>query len=101
MATFHGAHRRLEEFNNVHESRQLPYYNVLGVSVDASRTDIVRAYRKLSLRFWVALKELKARLPSEGDAASDGDPLVTELKELGDHNRGNYIVSKRVSLGLS
>ena len=49
--TAQGAARRLHEFNHVHESRQLPYYNVLGVPVDASKSDIVRAYRKLSLRF--------------------------------------------------
>lgn len=51
MAASQGAWRRLREFNDVHEHRQLPYYDVLGVPIDASKADIVRAYRKLSLRF--------------------------------------------------
>ena len=50
MAASQGAWRRLREFNDVHEHRQLPYYDVLGVPIDASKADIVRAYRKLSLR---------------------------------------------------
>ena len=50
MAAPEGARRRLHEFNHVHESRQLPYYHVLGVPLDATQADVVRAYRKLSLR---------------------------------------------------
>jgi len=49
MAT--GAHRRLDAFNVAHSTRKLPYYDVLAVSEDATEAEIIRAFRKLSLRF--------------------------------------------------
>mmetsp|Transcript_28440 Transcript_28440/g.51392 ORF Transcript_28440/g.51392 Transcript_28440/m.51392 type:complete len:439 (+) Transcript_28440:55-1371(+) len=45
-----GARRRLEAFNAAHAHRKLPYYEVLGVSQDATESEIVRAYRKRSLK---------------------------------------------------
>ncbi|CAE8588488.1 unnamed protein product [Polarella glacialis] len=46
-----GAHRRLDAFNDNHSQRRLPYYEVLGVTDSASSKEIVRAFRKLSLKF--------------------------------------------------
>mmetsp|Transcript_9558 Transcript_9558/g.17747 ORF Transcript_9558/g.17747 Transcript_9558/m.17747 type:complete len:385 (-) Transcript_9558:131-1285(-) len=45
-----GAERQLWDFNLVHEQRKLPYYDTLGISTHASKAEIVRAYRRLSLR---------------------------------------------------
>jgi len=44
-----GAHRRLNVFNAVHAQRKLPYYEVLDVPENASQSEIIRAFRKLSL----------------------------------------------------
>jgi len=45
-----GAHRRLDAFNTAHAQKKLPYYEVLGVKEDATESEIVRVYRRLSLK---------------------------------------------------
>eukprot|EP00404_Azadinium_spinosum_P007461 CAMPEP_0180450170 /NCGR_PEP_ID=MMETSP1036_2-20121128/18101_1 /TAXON_ID=632150 /ORGANISM="Azadinium spinosum, Strain 3D9" /LENGTH=447 /DNA_ID=CAMNT_0022456603 /DNA_START=27 /DNA_END=1370 /DNA_ORIENTATION=- len=46
-----GANRGLDAFNAVHAQRKLPYYEVLGVPEDAPQSQIVSAFRKLSLKY--------------------------------------------------
>jgi len=45
-----GARRDFDHFNEVHQHRKLPYYDVLGVRPDATTSEIIRAYRRLSLK---------------------------------------------------
>mmetsp|Transcript_105703 Transcript_105703/g.297298 ORF Transcript_105703/g.297298 Transcript_105703/m.297298 type:complete len:401 (-) Transcript_105703:99-1301(-) len=45
-----GAQRRLDAFNAAHAQRKLPYYDLLGVPETATQSDIVRAFRRLSLK---------------------------------------------------
>ena len=42
-----GARRDFDHFNEVHQHRKLPYYDVLGVRPDATTSEIIRAYRDL------------------------------------------------------
>ena len=42
-----GARRDFDHFNEVHQHRKLPYYDVLGVTPDATTSEIIRAYRDL------------------------------------------------------
>mmetsp|Transcript_101782 Transcript_101782/g.180484 ORF Transcript_101782/g.180484 Transcript_101782/m.180484 type:complete len:437 (+) Transcript_101782:54-1364(+) len=46
-----GAYARLDAFNAVHAQRKLPYYDILGVAGDATQSEIISAYRKLSLKY--------------------------------------------------
>lgn len=46
-----GAHRTLDSFNTAHAQRKLPYYEVLGVAESASQSQIISAFRKLSLKY--------------------------------------------------
>mmetsp|Transcript_28696 Transcript_28696/g.46203 ORF Transcript_28696/g.46203 Transcript_28696/m.46203 type:complete len:458 (+) Transcript_28696:85-1458(+) len=45
-----GAQRKLDAFIAASAPKKLPYYEVLGVSESATQDDIIRAYRKLSLK---------------------------------------------------
>lgn len=46
-----GAYARLDAFNAVHAQRKLPYYDILGVTGDATQSQIISAFRKLSLKY--------------------------------------------------
>mmetsp|Transcript_81546 Transcript_81546/g.231068 ORF Transcript_81546/g.231068 Transcript_81546/m.231068 type:complete len:442 (-) Transcript_81546:41-1366(-) len=46
-----GARSSLDAFNAAHARRRLPYYDVLGVPTDAPQPEVVRAFRRLSLRY--------------------------------------------------
>jgi len=48
-----GARRDFDHFNEVHQHRKLPYYDVLGVRPDATTSEIIRAYRDLVDCFFV------------------------------------------------
>lgn len=45
-----GARQKLEAFNASHARREFPYYAVLNIPQSASHADIVRSYRRLSLK---------------------------------------------------
>lgn len=45
-----GAHCRLDAFNKANAQKNLTYYDVLGVSESATQDQIVRVYRRLSLK---------------------------------------------------
>jgi len=45
-----GARQKLDAFQQAHERRRLPYYELLGVPQTASQSEIVRAFRRLSLK---------------------------------------------------
>ena len=47
-----GARRDFDHFNEVHQHRKLPYYDVLGVTPDATTSEIIRAYRDLVWLIW-------------------------------------------------
>ena len=48
-----GARRDFDHFNEVHQHRKLPYYDVLGVRPDATTSEIIRAYRDLVDCFFI------------------------------------------------
>lgn len=45
-----GAQRHLDAFHQAHDRRRLPYYELLGVPQTASQSEIIRAFRRLSLK---------------------------------------------------